>query len=82
MASTPSPATSLMDAGALAAAVNEKQRSYSMDDSKVDYTNMLGLEDKRRRFSEDVVDIDTKNSVMLQKLYDTFHIQRAISIPN
>ena len=77
MASTPSPTTSLMDAAPLAAAVNKKkQRSYSMDDSKVDYTSLLGLEDRRRRFSEDVVDIDTKNSVMLQKLYR--QIQRQV----
>ena len=41
----------------------------SADDSKVDYTSMLGLEDRRKRFSEEVVDMDLKDSVRLQKMY-------------
>ena len=46
-----------------------KTRSSSMDDSNVDYTSLLGLEDRKRRFSEDVVDMELKDSVRLQKLY-------------
>ena len=57
----------------------EKKRSFSitMDDTKIDYTSMLGQEDKRRRFSEDVVDIETKDSIRLQKLYR--QIQRQVN---
>ena len=32
----------------------------SEDDSKVDYTSLLGLDDRRKRFSEDVVDKNIK----------------------
>ena len=37
---------------------------------------MLGLEDKIKRFSEEVVDTDLKDSVRLQKLYR--QIQRQV----
>ena len=37
---------------------------------------MLGLEDRRKRFSEEVVDLDLKDSVRLQKLYR--QIQRQV----
>ena len=37
---------------------------------------MLGLEDKKKRFSEEVVDTDLKDSVRLQKLYR--QIQRQV----
>ena len=40
-----------------------------MDDTMIDYTSMMGLEDKKRRFSEDVVDIDLKDSERVKKLY-------------
>ena len=35
----------------------------------IDYTSMMGREDKMRRFSEDVVDMDLKDSERLKKLY-------------
>ena len=41
----------------------------SEDDSKVDYTSLLGLDDKRKRFSEDVVDKNVKETIRLQKMY-------------
>ena len=41
----------------------------SADDSKVDYTSLLGVDDKRRRFSEDVVDTSIKDSIRVQKMY-------------
>ena len=47
-----------------------------MDDTVIDYISMLGLEDKKRRFSEDVVDIDLKDSVKIKKLYR--QIQRQV----
>ena len=40
-----------------------------MDDTMIDYSSMMGMEDKKRRFSEDVVDIDLKDRERLQKLY-------------
>ena len=43
--------------------------SSSEDDSKVDYTSMLGVEERRQRFSEEVVDKDLKDSVRVQKMY-------------
>ena len=42
----------------------------------IDYTSMMGLEDKRRRFSEDVVDMDLKDSERIKKLYR--QIQRQV----
>ena len=41
----------------------------SEDDSVVDYTSMLGREERRQRFSEEVLDRDLKDSVRLQKMY-------------
>ena len=55
---------------------NQRVFSITMDDTKIDYTSMLGLEDRRRRFSEDVVDFETKDSIRLQKLYR--QIQRQV----
>ena len=49
--------------------INPHARSYSMDDSNVDYMSILGLEDRKRRFSEDVVDVELMDSVRLQKMY-------------
>ena len=54
-----------------------KARSYSIDDSKVDYLNRsLGLEDRKRRFSEVLVDTELKETMMLQKQYR--QIQRQV----
>ena len=50
--------------------------ALSIDDSRVNYTSMLGLEDRKKRFSEEVVDLDLKDSVRLQKLYR--QIQRQV----
>jgi hypothetical protein len=44
-----------------------------MDDTIIDYTSRIGLEDKKRRFSVDVVDIDLKDRKRLQKLYRHIH---------
>ena len=40
-----------------------------MDDTMIDYTSMTGMEDRKRRFSEDVVDMDLKDSERMKKLY-------------
>jgi hypothetical protein len=45
----------------------------SEDNSKVDYTSMLGEEGRRQRFSEEVVDKDLKDSVRVQKMYRQLH---------
>ena len=42
----------------------------------INYTSMMGLEDKRRRFSEDVVDMDLKDSERIKKFYR--QIQRQV----
>ena len=43
--------------------------STSEDDSKVDYTSMMGEDESRQRFSEELVDKDLMNSVRVQKMY-------------
>ena len=53
-----------------------KTRSYSIDDSNVDYLSLLGLEDRKRRFSEVLVDTELKETMMLQKQYR--QIQRQV----
>ena len=45
-----------------------KPRSCSMDDTKVSYNSLLGMEDRKRRFSE-VVDREVRESLMIQKQY-------------
>ena len=59
--------------------MNETKRrssSVTLDDTEIDYISMLGVEEKRRRFSEDVVDMDLKDSVKIKKLYR--QIQRQV----
>ena len=46
-----------------------KAQRYSIDDINIDYMSILGLEDNKRRFSEEVVDMDLKDTVRLQKMY-------------
>ena len=41
----------------------------SVDDINVDYTSILSTEDRVRRWSENVVDMDLRNNVKLNKLY-------------
>ena len=53
-----------------------RSSSITMDDTMVDYTSMMGLEDKKRRFSEDVVDMELKDSERVKKLYR--QIQRQV----
>ena len=63
---------SSLEANTIFSTVNETKRrssSITMDDNMIDYTSMMGLEDKRRRFSEDVVDMDLKDSERLKKFY-------------
>ena len=40
-----------------------------MDDISIDYMSILCSEDKKRRFSEEVVDMDLKDTLRLQKMY-------------
>ena len=78
---TPSPGASPIQATTITSSVPSFIAKYntsalSIDDSTVDYTSMLGMEDRRKRFSEEVVDTDLKDSVRLQKLYR--QIQRQV----
>ena len=41
----------------------------SVDDINVDYSSILSTEDRVRRWSENVVDMDLRNNVKLNKLY-------------
>ena len=43
--------------------------SQSKDDSIVDYTSVLSKEDKRKRFSEELIDKELKEIMRLKKLY-------------
>ena len=47
------------------------------DDAQVDYTSLLGLEDRRKRFSEELLDTELRDSVQLQKMYR--ELQRQIN---
>ena len=57
------------------AALNYWFRCY--DDARVDYTSLLGLEDRRKRFSEELLDTELRDSVQLQKMYR--ELQRQIN---
>ena len=43
----------------------------------MDYTSLLGLEDRRKRFSEELLDTELRDSVQLQKMYR--ELQRQIN---
>ena len=49
----------------------------SCDDARVDYTSLLGQEDRRKRFSEELLDTELRDSVQLQKMYR--ELQRQIN---
>ena len=67
-----SPESSILNASILFSTVDETKRrssSIATDDTMIDYTGMMGMEDEKRRFSEDVVDMDLKDSERVKKLY-------------
>lgn len=53
-----------------------RRSAVSKDDSRIDYTSVLNMEDKERRFSEDLVDFDIKSNIQMKKLYR--QIQRQV----
>ena len=53
-----------------------RRSAFSKDDSRIDYTSVLNIEDKERRFSEDLVDCDIKSNIQMKKLYR--QIQRQV----
>ena len=53
-----------------------RDSALSKDDSRIDYTSVLNIEDKKRRFSEDLVDCDTKSNIQMKKIYR--QIQRQV----
>ena len=73
---SPIKATTIITSSVPSFMARSSTSALSIDDSTVDYTSMLGLEDRRKRFSEEVVDADLKDSVRLQKLYR--QIQRQV----
>ena len=56
--------------------LRRRDSAVSKDDSRIDYTSVLNIEDKKRRFSEDLVDCDTKSSIQMKKIYR--QIQRQV----
>ena len=40
-----------------------------MDDARIDYTDLLDSDQRRKRFSEELLDNDLRESVRLQKMY-------------
>ena len=49
--------------------VRGRAQAVSMDDIQVDYSSILDQEDRLRRWSEDVVDLELRDNVRLNKLY-------------
>ena len=68
-----------LEVGSLIETINEIKRrdlSMSKDDAHIDYISVLDQDDLVKRFSEDLVDMDTRNSLQLRKLYR--QIQRQV----
>ena len=68
-----------LDAKSLVHKINEVKRrdsSITRDDNPVDYTSILDPESQSRRFSEDLVDKETRHNLELRKLYR--QIQRQV----
>lgn len=40
-----------------------------VDDARIDYTSLLDSEQRRARFSEELLDTELRESVRLQKMY-------------
>ena len=71
--------SSSFEANTIISTVNETKRrssSITKDDTMINYTSMMGMEDRKRRFSEDVVDMELKDSERVKKLYR--QIQRQV----
>ena len=49
--------------------VRGRAQAVSMDDIQVDYSSILDQEDRLRRWSEDVVDLELRDNLRLNKLY-------------
>ena len=56
--------------------LRRRDSAVSKDDSRIDYTSVLNIEDKKRRFSEDLVDCETKSNIQMKKIYR--QIQRQV----
>ena len=56
--------------------LRRRDSAVSKDDSRIDYTSVLDVEDKKQRFSEDLVDFDIKSNVQMKKIYR--QIQRQV----
>ena len=74
-----SPEFSIHNSSILLSTVDETKRrssSITKDDTMINYTSMMGMEDRKRRFSEDVVDMELKDSERVKKLFR--QIQRQV----
>ena len=56
--------------------MRQTQPSSTVDDTNIDYVSLMGREEARMRFSEDVVDTELRDSIRLQKMFR--QIQREV----
>ena len=56
--------------------MRQTQPSRTVDDTNIDYVSLMGREEARMRFSEDVVDTELRDSIRLQKMFR--QIQRKV----
>ena len=56
--------------------MRQTQPSSTVDDTNIDYVSLMGREEAKKRFSEDVVDTELRESIRLQKMFR--QIQREV----
>ena len=56
--------------------MRQTQPSRTVDDTNIDYVSLMGREEAKKRFSEDVVDTELRDSIRLQKMFR--QIQREV----
>ena len=56
--------------------MRQTQPSSTVDDTNIDYVSLMGREEAKKRFSEDVVDTELRDSIRLQKMFR--QIQREV----
>ena len=52
-----------------ASTMRQNQPSRTVDDAQIDYLSLMGREEAKKRFSEDVVDTELRDSIRLQKMF-------------
>ena len=61
---------------ASASTMRQPRPSRTVDDTNIDYVSLMGREEAKKRFSEDVVDTELRESIRLQKMFR--QIQREV----